>query len=154
MPSLSLKRLLLFNKDSLIPCPLQEGHMEDSSGPTTCHAQVELGDSVEPHPHRALLGCLLFLLPKECCRNTAQPSSSVEPSLPMGAGPGGTATAHSAPVLCFPLLSGNHSKYQPTCCTLMLHWVNYCLSSPLEMHSIVKAWSVITIKSVLVHGSA
>lgn len=35
--------------------------MEDSSGPTPCHAQEGLGVSGELHPHRALLGLLALL---------------------------------------------------------------------------------------------
>lgn len=52
----SIQWLFLFNRDSLLPFLQEEGHIEDSSGPTPCHAQVELGGSGEFHPYRACSG--------------------------------------------------------------------------------------------------
>lgn len=73
--------------------------------------------------------------------------------LHMEAGAGSAATAHAASLLHFPLLSVTHWKFWPTFTPVPCQ-VNYCLNSPLEMQSIVRAWSVIIIKSLLVRSPA
>lgn len=57
----SLCSAFSFPFQCLLPCLLEEGHIEDSGGPTACHTQVELGGNGELHPHRILLGLLALL---------------------------------------------------------------------------------------------
>lgn len=79
----------LFNNDSLVPCVLEEGHTEDSNGPTPCHAQAELGGSGELHPHRALLGLLALLASQGMLlkHGSAQLSGTIPCPWELGQGP-------------------------------------------------------------------
>lgn len=138
----------LFNEHSLLLCLLENGHAEDTSGPTPpCTSCVGWQWRAAASQGFAWAACPV-------CSSGSAAEARLRDTVGPDLVPGILLQLFQPLCWAFPFCWAATANTDPPALHQHPCWVNYCLNSSSEMQSIVRAWSVTMIKSVLVQSTA